>query len=164
MPIANRSARVLILGSMPGVRSLQAVEYYAHPQNAFWPIMAAICGFDANAAYAARTRALRGAGIALWDVMQSCEREGSLDADIVAASIEPNDFAGFLATHRQVRDVLCNGATAHQKFERLVAPDLVTKGFVLRVHRLPSTSPANAGATRTAKLAAWRRVLAPLLV
>lgn len=162
-PIASATARVLILGSMPGVASLRAAQYYAHPQNAFWPIMASICGFDPAAGYAARTAAVRRRGIALWDVMRSCDREGSLDSAILAESIEVNDFAGFLGRHRHVDTVLCNGATAFTKFERLARPGLAGLGRELRSVRLPSTSPANASTSRADKLAAWRAALAPLL-
>ena len=111
-PIASAAARVLILGSMPGKRSLQASQYYAHPQNAFWPIVGSCCGFDAGLPYAERTRLIAERGIALWDVLQSCEREGSLDSDIVGASARANDFARFLARHGGIGAVLCNGGTA----------------------------------------------------
>ena len=87
-------ARVLVLGSMPGTISLRQGRYYAHPRNAFWPIAAEILGFDPALDYALRLERLTQAGVALWDVLQGCEREGSLDADIRNAV--PNDFAGFL--------------------------------------------------------------------
>lgn len=79
-PITNQSAKILILGSMPGVKSLEANEYYAHPRNAFWPIMNAIFGFDAALPYTQRIAALKAANVALWDVLQQCERTGSLDS------------------------------------------------------------------------------------
>jgi len=81
-PIENRAARVLVLGSMPGAASLLAVRYYAYPHNAFWPIMGALFGAGSALAYGKRVSTLKGAGLALWDVMASCVREGSLDADI----------------------------------------------------------------------------------
>lgn len=161
-PIARADARVLILGSMPGEASLAAARYYAHPRNAFWPIVGALCGFAADAPYAERTRALQQRGIALWDVLQSCEREGSLDGDIVAATAEPNDFVAFFARHRCIRAVLCNGGTALRTFTR-VSRDLELPRE-LAVVGLPSTSPAHAGRSFAAKLAAWREVLAPLLM
>ncbi|MCA8949432.1 MAG: DNA-deoxyinosine glycosylase [Planctomycetes bacterium] len=158
-PIASRRARILVLGSMPGVRSLAAGQYYAHPQNAFWPIVGAICGFDPQASYGRRTQALRRAGIALWDVLQSCERAGSLDSAIVGATVRVNDFAGFLRVHRKVQVVLCNGATAHAEFERRARPLLTELGREIPSVRLPSTSPANASMSRAAKLAIWQREL-----
>ncbi len=162
-PIADRSARVLILGSMPGVRSLAAAEYYAHPQNAFWQIVGTICGFDPTLDYAARTRALQRAGIALWDVMQSCEREGSLDSAIVARTVEANDFATFFADHAGIADVLCNGAAAHDGFEKRARPQLLALEREIRSVRLPSTSPANAGTDRATRLRLWQEALAPLI-
>ncbi len=156
-PIANRSARVLILGSMPGQASLDANAYYAHPQNAFWPIMGALVGADPALPYAVRIEALKSAGIALWDVLASCERKGSLDADIRADSIIVNDFASFFASHRKVTDVLFNGAMAEACFHRHAAP-LIDAGK-MRFVRMPSTSPANASISRSRKLEQWRIAL-----
>jgi len=160
--IAAVHARVLVLGSMPGEASLAAGRYYAHPRNAFWPIMAALCGFAADAPYAERTRALQRRGIALWDVLQSCERPGSLDGDIVTATAEPNDFEAFFARHRRIGTVLCNGGTALRTFTRVLRGLELARD--LRVVGLPSTSPAHAGRSFAAKLEAWREALAPLLM
>ena len=121
-PIARVDARVLILGSMPGTASLAAGRYYAHPRNAFWPIVAGVCGVAADAAYELRLAALQDRGIALWDVLQSCERAGSLDGDIDPASTQANDFVALFATHRRLAAVLCNGGTAHALFRRSVLP------------------------------------------
>ncbi len=159
-PVARRDARVLILGSMPGEASLAAGRYYANPHNAFWPIVADVCGFEPATAYARRLAALRARGIALWDVLQSCEREGSLDGDIDGRTLQTNDFAGFFAAHRRVRAVLCNGGTAFTLFTRRVLPGLADAARALPCVRLPSTSPANAGIRPAAKLRAWREALA----
>jgi len=159
-PVAAPDARVLILGSMPGIRSLRAGEYYAHPQNALWAILGAIAGFDPRAPYPVRTRRLRETGIALWDVLQSCRRVGSLDAAIDHRTAEPNDFGPFFAAHPRLRAVLCNGATAHDLFVRRVVPRLADD-HGLEWARLPSTSPAHAAMSRADKLAAWRSALLP---
>jgi double-stranded uracil-DNA glycosylase len=151
-PLAAPDARVLVLGSMPGEASLAAGQYYAHPRNLFWPIIGELFGFPGDAPYAERVAALRGAGIALWDVLESCRRQGSLDSAIV--DDRANDFAVFLARHRQIRQVFFNGAKAEASFRRRVLPTL---GMIeLDCRRLPSTSPAHAGMSRAAKLAAWQ--------
>jgi hypoxanthine-DNA glycosylase len=157
-PIARRTARVLILGSMPGERSLAAAQYYAHPGNAFWPILSAFCGVAADASYARRTRALSARGIALWDVLRRCERRGSLDAAIDRRRSEPNDFVAFLAAHRRITTVLCNGTTAHDLFVRRVVPGL-DPDRPLHVARLPSTSPAHASLRLADKQRQWSTAL-----
>ncbi len=156
-PLENPTACVLILGSMPGAASLRAGQYYAHPHNAFWPIMGALLGIDSGSSYAVRTAALKTAGIALWDVLASCEREGSLDAAICHDSVVANDFPAFFRRHRHIADVLFNGGMAETCFRRHVAS---ASGLPpLRLQRLPSTSPANASFSRARKLAAWRSAL-----
>jgi hypoxanthine-DNA glycosylase len=159
-PIAGRGARVLIVGSMPGERSLAAGQYYANPHNAFWSIAGALFGFLPAAPYAERVRRLRAARVAVWDVLRSCERSGSLDADIVAESIRANDFAALFAAHRGIAAVLCNGGTAFDCYRRHVLPGLAGRAAGLPVVRLPSTSPAHAGMRPAAKLQAWRSALA----
>lgn len=157
-PIADAAARVLVLGSMPGAESLRQGRYYAHPQNAFWPILGEICGFAPSADYAVRTEALRRQGVAVWDVLQSCERDGSLDSAIEAETIVVNDFARFYAQHPKIAVVFCNGGTAFASYRRRVLPSLRGAPARLPVVQLPSTSPAHAALARSAKLAAWRIV------
>jgi hypoxanthine-DNA glycosylase len=157
-PIADPASRVLILGSMPGRASLRAKQYYAHPQNAFWSIMAALFETDATAPYPVRVEALLAHGISLWDVMKSCRREGSLDADVVESSIVPNAFPSFLRAHPQIRTVCFNGSKAEESFRRYVLAKLGPIGD-LAYYLLPSTSPARAAMTRAQKLTAWRAVL-----
>lgn len=154
---------MLILGSMPGIASLQAQRYYAHPRNGFWPIISELCGFDVKLPYEQRLDRACDAGIALWDVLASCARKGSLDSDIDPATARANDFAGFLATHRDVSHVFCNGATAFKMFHKRVVPELPETSRQLRVRQLPSTSPAHASMTRAGKWEVWRRELAGLL-
>ncbi len=158
-PVARRDAHTLILGSMPGQASLAAGRYYAHPRNAFWPVLCRLLELEPDATYGQRTRALRTAGIALWDVIASCERRGSLDADIRHGTLVPNDFVTFFATHRRITRVFFNGATAERLFRRRVLPEL--DDFEATLVRLPSTSPAHAGMTLARKQAAWRVVLDP---
>ncbi|QDH69815.1 DNA-deoxyinosine glycosylase [Marilutibacter alkalisoli] len=159
-PIANPDAKVLILGSMPGAASLVAGQYYAHPQNRFWPFMGELVGALPSLTYPERVARLAGAGIAVWDVIGRCRREGSLDSAI--RDVEVNDFTGFLTTHMSVRTLLFNGIKAEATFARLVMPTLHEHGLAgrLRYRRLPSTSPANASQPATMKLAAWREALA----
>ena len=158
-PIAGRDARVLLLGSMPGRRSLEARQYYAHRQNAFWRILGGLLGFEPSAPYAARVRALKSARIAVWDVLHSCVREGSLDTSI--ESEIANDFARFLCAHRRLTHVFFNGAKAEASFRRHVRPGLgrALRGRVLHFTRLPSTSPAHASLPFARKLAAWHAIL-----
>ncbi|MCY4747180.1 DNA-deoxyinosine glycosylase [Pelomonas sp. UHG3] len=148
-PVFDARARLLVLGSFPGAASLQAAQYYAHPRNAFWPVMAALTGDASLAArpYAERLQALREHRIALWDAVAACRREGSLDAAIQAA--EPSDLRELVARLPSLRAIACNGALAHK--QTLLALGEVT----LPVLRLPSTSPAHAGQSQASKVAAW---------
>lgn len=153
-PIAAPDARILILGSMPGVASLQAGQYYAHPHNAFWRIMGELIGAGPDKPYSERATILRTHGIAVWDVLQSCTRSGSLDSSI--RDEVPNDFARFFARHRRLTHVGLNGGKAAQSFRRYAAlhcPSDVT------VTVLPSTSPAHAARSFAEKLALWRATL-----
>lgn len=158
-PIARPDAHVLILGSIPGVASLAAGQYYAHPRNAFWPIMGALFGADPVVAYGKRVACLKRHGIAVWDVLKHCEREGSLDADIRTDSLQANDFAGFLRTHPRIARVVFNGATAQRLYQREVLPTLSGVARNLPGLRMPSTSPAYAAMDFATKLEAWRAAL-----
>lgn len=158
-PVVGAAPTVLILGSMPGQRSLQAQQYYAHPRNAFWPIMQAVFGIDTASGYGTRVNALAQAGVALWDVLGACERPGSLDADIDADTAITNDFAGFFANHAGIERVLFNGGAAERYYLRRVLPALANERQALPRLRLPSTSPAYAAMRFEQKLAHWRRAL-----
>lgn len=155
-PALGPSPRALVLGSMPGVASLRAGQYYAHPRNAFWPLMQALFGVDAAAAYAARLRALGAAGVALWDVLAECERPGSLDSAIAPASIAVNDIAALLRRAPTLRVIALNGGAAARLFDRHVAPKLGEATRRIDLLRLPSTSPAHAARTFAQKVEAWR--------
>lgn len=152
--LAPREARVLILGSMPGAASLAAGRYYAHPRNQFWPLMGEFFAAGPELDYPERLARLADCGVALWDVLRSCERSGSLDAAIRRASCEANDFPGLFALCPGITDLLFNGATSAHSFARLVQPALADRP--LRLHRLPSTSPAHAGMSFEVKKAIWR--------
>ncbi|WP_123028519.1 DNA-deoxyinosine glycosylase [Mycolicibacterium stellerae] len=153
-PIVDDDARILILGNMPSVMSLAAQEYYGNPRNAFWRIAADIVGFDPSSAYADRTVALRGSGVAVWDVLQMCRRVGSLDSAIEPDSMVANDFGSFFDAHPTIDRVFFNGAAAEKNFIRLAGVDRP-----LRYRRLPSTSPAQTMRYED-KLRAWREALA----
>ena len=154
-PIADERAHTLILGSMPGEASLHARQYYAHSRNLFWPIVAEIMGFSADLPYPDRCAALQASGCALWDVLATCERTGSLDAAI--RNGQPNDFPAFFAQHPRITRVFFNGGTAEGEFRRKVLPKLeLSEGRPLTLCRLPSTSPAYAVLSRDQKTALWR--------
>lgn len=148
----------IVLGSMPGTASLTAGQYYAHPRNAFWQIVGRLFDIDPGADYPSRCEQLLVHRIALWDVLDACERDGSLDSAIVPSSIRVNDFAGFFAGHRHVRAVFFNGATAERTYLKQVLPGLDDCWSALPLRRLPSTSPAHATMTFAQKLQCWRAV------
>jgi hypoxanthine-DNA glycosylase len=154
-PIVDDRARVLVLGSMPSAASLQAVQYYAHPRNLFWRINGELLGFDAADDYTTRTGALRDAGIAVWDVLHACERDGSLDSSIARDTMVTNDFHALFVDYPGIGAVFFNGAKAEQIYLRHVAPTRDEMAF----RRLPSTSPANAAISYDVKLRAWRAII-----
>lgn len=156
--VADPGARVLVLGSMPGQASLTAAQYYAHPRNTFWEIMAALFDAGRDLAYEVRLGRLRSHGVALWDVAHRCHRPGSLDSAIDRASVEPNDFATLFSACPRLRWVFFNGATAEALYRRLVLPGLPEPGRSMTCQRLPSTSPAHAALDFEAKLKRWRVV------
>ena len=153
-PIAREDARVLVLGSLPGQRSLTESRYYAHPQNAFWPIMQDVFGI--NGSYAERCAVLEQHKIALWDVLRASVRPGSLDSDIRLETATANDFASFLSEYSCVQEVMFNGKKAEQMFRRMVPQTLCKK---LRLTALPSTSPAYAAMPYDTKLQTWKQAL-----
>lgn len=157
-PVSGPGARILILGSMPSRESLAQGQYYAHPRNAFWPIMRALLGLE-GASYQERTVEVVRRGVAIWDVLQTCFRPGSLDSSIEDSTIVTNDFTAFFQAHPGVRSVYFNGAKAAAVYRRHVLPHLSGPPARLDLMRLPSTSPANAGMTLAQKKQAWRVIL-----
>lgn len=141
---------------MPGRASLLAGQYYAHPRNAFWAIIEAVYGIEARLAYDDRCARLRDRKVAVWDVLKTCTRTGSLDSDIDTATLVPNDFTGFLSRHPRIRVIYFNGTMAAETFRRHVQPALPGHLAELPGIRLPSTSPAHASFSFQRKLEAWR--------
>ncbi|MBQ2834652.1 MAG: DNA-deoxyinosine glycosylase [Clostridia bacterium] len=133
-PVYTTAARVLIVGSMPSVKSLADAQYYAHPRNAFWPILFDIFGEAPTSDYEAKKALICRNRLALWDAAAACEREGSLDSSM--RDIAYNDFSALFAECPHIHTVLCNGAAAHSMF--------LKAGFAggRRICRMPSTSPA----------------------
>jgi hypoxanthine-DNA glycosylase len=160
-PVADGASKILILGSMPGRRSLAEQQYYAHRQNAFWPIMKVLIGAGFELSYAERIEKLHAAGIAVWDVLASCERPGSLDSAIDDSTALVNDFSQFFKRHRRIRRVCFNGRKAADIYRRQVLPEMALEAPYLAHTRLPSTSPAHAAMRFEAKLDAWRDALFP---
>jgi len=156
-PVVGADARVLILGSMPGQASLDATQYYAHPRNAFWPIICRLLNAEPEISYEQRLALIKANRIALWDVMRHCERKGSLDSAIAPSSVVANDFVDLLESNPSIGYLFFNGAQAEASFKRHVVPLLSTPGE-LEMTRLPSTSPAHAAMTFEQKLAQWQRV------
>jgi hypoxanthine-DNA glycosylase len=168
-PVARADACILILGSMPGKASLAAQQYYAHPRNQFWSIIADTCGIRSDLPYGVRLEHLQAQGLALWDVLASCERRGSLDSAIEHHTAVANDVPDLLQRCRGIRRICCNGGTAYAALRRCFAAQLVQGAGAtdlvrldgVDVLRLPSTSPANASWSPARKLEAWRTALAP---
>ena len=150
-PIVDANTRVIVLGSFPGVASLEAQQYYGHPRNHFWAILGELWNVDLkNAPYPQRLAAAHAHGLGLWDVYARCRREGSLDNAIVDA--QPNDLASLTRLAPGLRAVAHNGGESARAMRS-------TRALGLPVVRLPSTSPANASWSFERKLAAWRVVL-----
>jgi TDG/mug DNA glycosylase family protein len=156
-PIARPDAVTLILGSMPSRESLRRQQYYAHPRNAFWPILSELFELEPMS-YAERADRVSRKGIAIWDVLRTCFRSSSLDSDIDDKSITTNDFAMFYRSHPAITRVFFNGAKAESVYRRHVLPTLPQQVSGQALQRLPSTSPAHAGMTVANKLEAWRVV------
>ncbi|HTP08125.1 MAG TPA: DNA-deoxyinosine glycosylase [Anaerolineae bacterium] len=155
-PIIEAASRVLILGTMPGDESLRQQQYYAHPRNHFWRILAAIYHEPFAELYSDRVALLHRQQLALWDVLQHCERPGSLDQAIRNAV--PNDFRELFATYRNLQAIVFNGRKAHELFERQVLPQQ-SLDDVAHLPRwlMPSTSPA-ATLPLSAKIERWRQI------
>ena len=157
-PVVNRKATILILGSMPGEQSLKAQQYYAHQRNAFWTIMGELVGASPLLNYRQRIQKLQQAGIAIWDVIAKCERNGSLDSAIIENSLVSNDFADFLQNYKRIIRIYFNGKSVQRLFTRHVLRNQTIRTDI-HMQVLPSTSPANARYSIQQKLHCWRTVI-----
>ena len=158
-PLLGAQAKVLILGSMPGGESLRQQQYYAFERNCFWWMMGELFDAGWQLPYEQRVARLTQTGVAVWDVLASCERLGSLDSAIEASSEQVNDFAALLKQH-PIQLVLFNGAKAEQAWKRHVRPILDDQLVEPTCLKLPSSSPAYAAIKPEAKLEKWRAALA----
>jgi len=157
--IANNNAIILILGSMPSIKSLELQQYYAHPRNSFWFIMATLFADSIDLDYAHRKALLLNNHIALWDVLSSCQRKGSLDASIKNETVVANDFNNFFNHHPTIKAVYFNGTRAQQEYNKHILPAVDASLSDLVYERLPSTSPAMASLSREQKLHQWKAIL-----
>lgn len=156
-PIANPDSKILILGTMPGEKSLALQQYYGNRGNQFWKILFEIFGAEFTTDYRERISLLKRNGIALWDVLQYCEREGSLDSNI--RNEAPNDFEGFYKTHLQIRHVFFSSKNASAYYDKYVG-----RRDEIVYDVLPSPSGANASMRQAQKLEIWRDKILPLVV
>ena len=158
-PVIDERARLLVLGSLPGRASLEARQYYAQPQNAFWRIMGALVGAGPELAYGLRLECLKRSSLGLWDVLAAGQRKGSLDTAIVRSTAVVNDFASLFERYQGIELVCFNGRTAEALYRRRVLPSLPPRCAGIALRSLPSTSPAHAGMPFAAKLERWSTVL-----
>jgi len=159
-PVIDQNVNSIVLGSMPGVVSLQQQKYYAHAKNAFWRIAASYLNFDFDLPYAMRLEKLLAAGVGLWDVVGYCEREGSLDSAIVSKSVVVNDFEALLERYANIDTIYFNGRKAEQLFTKRCKSKIAKLTSMPRLIALPSTSPAYAAMPYSEKRRQWSVVYA----
>lgn len=152
-PIVDEQSKILILGSMPGQKSLEKNEYYANPQNQFWKLMFHIFNESFSTDYPTKKNLLKRNKIALWDTIESCERKGSLDANI--KNEIGNSITDLLAQHPNIQKIICNGQKAHKNVLRQFGKN---SNFPIDVIVMPSTSPAHTIKFEE-KLAQWQKIL-----
>jgi len=148
-PVVDENSVVLILGSIPSIKSLMKSEYYAHPQNAFWFIMSQLFDFERDLEYRQRLEILLKNRVALFDVIGSCERIGSLDSAIKTPKHQ--NFEQFFQKYPKIKHVFCNGGKAYSEFTKIYKGENI-------IYQLPSTSPAFAKMKKEEKLDRWRRI------
>ncbi|WP_294214341.1 DNA-deoxyinosine glycosylase [uncultured Chryseobacterium sp.] len=149
-PIVDENSEILILGSVPGVKSLEKQQYYAHPQNKFWKIIFELLNEELTEDYTQRIAVLTKHHIALWDVIDSCERKGSLDSEI--RNEEANRVDELLNDHPNIKAVFCNGGKSYKNVQKMLGKD-----YRLPVFLLPSTSPLHTVSLEE-KLESWKKI------
>lgn len=154
-PLAGNGARVLVLGSLPSRQSLQNGQYYGNPRNVFWRMMGDLIAAGPELTYQQRSKKLAEHGIALWDVLRSSVRPGSLDANINVTTAVANNFVAFYERQSELRLICFNGRKAASLYQRMVVRDTGNKLTGLKFETLPSTSPAFAAMDYAAKLQRW---------
>jgi hypoxanthine-DNA glycosylase len=154
-PVVGEDPIVLILGSMPSVESLRKQEYYGNKRNHFWKIMFQLFDSLERAEYEEKIAFLKDKNIALWDVLYSCHREGSLDSNI--KNEEPNEIESFVKCHPTLRLIVCNGTKAYKSYQKYIGPNRFPE---LEVIKLPSTSPVPGKYNKTleGKLQEWKKI------
>ncbi|PPZ93020.1 DNA-deoxyinosine glycosylase [Cloacibacterium normanense] len=152
LPIIDKESKILILGSIPGVKSLEMQQYYAHPQNKFWKIIFELFTEKFTTDYDERIKILEKYHVALWDVIDNCERKGSLDSEI--RNEEANKIGELLHNYPNIKAIFCNGQKSHKNLQKILPKD-----FHLPIIVLPSTSPAHASLRYEEKLKSWKMVL-----
>lgn len=150
-PIIDNTAEILILGSIPGVKSLEKQQYYAHPQNTFWKIVLELLNEEFTEDYSVRIATLKKHHIALWDVIDSCERKGSLDSEI--KNEEANQIEELLDEYPNIRAIFCNGGKSYKNVQKVLG-----KSFRIPVFLLPSTSPLHTVSFEK-KFEEWKKIL-----
>ena len=152
-PVVNGQTKVLIVGSMPGVQSLEKQQYYGNPRNHFWGMIGEITGAIVPEQYEQRLALVKKHGIGLWDVIQACERVGSLDSNI--KNEIPNDFAALFQQYPQIEAIFFNGTKAHDVFKKKVGFEWLTGRHY---YKMPSTSPVPGRNIKTfaEKVDVWR--------
>jgi len=163
-PLVKTGAHTLVLGTMPGQKSLECQQYYAHPRNALWPILCAIATHSPptytvfqQLSYEQRCTLVTKAGFALWDVLHSCVRPGSLDSNIDRQSEQANDIAGLIKLYPSIKRIVCNGRTSQALFKRHIISTL--SSHAIDITSLPSTSPAMATLNLQAKFEQWNNAI-----
>lgn len=151
-PIIDKDSKILILGSIPGVKSLEMQQYYAHPQNKFWKIICELFKEEFTTDYPKRKHILLKYHIALWDVIDTCERKGSLDTAI--RNEEANQIEALLQDYPNIQAIFCNGQKSFRNLQKILPPN-----FHLPIFALPSTSPAHAGFSYEMKCESWKHIL-----
>ena len=151
-PIVDSCSKILILGSIPGAKSLEMKQYYAHPQNKFWKIIFDIFNEEFTTDYGQKIKFLHKKNIALWDVIDGCERKGSLDSGI--KNEHANKIPEFIDAHPTLKAIFCNGQKSYRNLQKIVG-----KNFHLPIILLPSTSPAHAAMPYAEKRDLWKKIL-----